>query len=252
MNKGYVNNMSMEMMLLAAGNPTRLRILRELDRRANIPWGEFKGILNITNDRSLQTHLKKLLNAGLIRKSPHMKGYELTEKGSKLMTFIGSIMGEPRKEVGPTIKILLSGSVTRMEFYSVQEALRSIKSLETIAKTSERVVFKLAYPNSDVSMEISESGEFLTEASVPLTSVLPLTNASVLMEIENQFIHFFRLRPAGAKHQRTSTRIDDFIPPWVLMANSLVWCLMHFLFNAAIQQNPESRISLERYQVIME
>ena len=240
------------MILSTAGNPRRLRILQELDRKGNMAWGEFKEILNITNDSSLQTHLNKLINAGLIRKSPHMKGYELTEKGSKLMTFIGSILGEPRKGVGPTIKILLSGSVTGIELYSVQEALRSIKSLETIVKTPERVIFKLANPNSDASVEISASGEFFTEANVPLTSLLPLTNASVLREIENQFIHFFRLRPAGTKHQRTTHRMDDFIPPWVLMANSLVWCLMHFLFNATIEHNPESRITFERYQVIME
>ena len=252
MNKGSVNHMSMEMILLTAGNRTRLRILQELDRRGNVAWGEFKGILNITNDSSLRNHLKKLISAGLIRKSPHMKGYELTKKGSKLITFIGSIQGEPRKEVGPTIKIILSGSVKGMGFHSVQEVLRSMKSLATLVRTPERAVFKLASPNSDANIEISANGEFLTEANVPLISVLPVTNASVLREIENQFLHFFRLQPAGTKHQMMPDRVGDFIPSWVLMANSLVWCLMHFLFNATIQHNPESRISLERYQVIME
>lgn len=181
-----------------------------------------------------------------------MKGYELTEEGSKLVTFIGSIRGEPRKEVGPMVRIILSGSVKGMGFYSVQEVLKSMKSLATLVKTPEHVVFKLANPNSDASIEISANGEFLTEANVPLTSVLPVTDASVLKDIENQFLHFFRLQPAGAKHQRMPHRMDNFIPPWVLMANSLVWCLMHFLFNATIQHNPESRISLKRYQVIME
>jgi hypothetical protein len=181
-----------------------------------------------------------------------MKGYELTEEGSKLITFIGSVLGEPRKEVGPMVKIILSGSVKGMMFYSVQEILRSMRSLETLVKTPERVVLKLANPNSDASIEISSNGKFITEANVPLTSVLPVTDASVLKDIENQFLYFFRLQPSGTKNQRIPHGKDDSIPPWVLMANSLVWCLMHFLFNATIQYNPESRISLERYQVIME
>jgi DNA-binding HxlR family transcriptional regulator len=243
--------MGMEVMLSTIGEHTRLRMLQELDRRRNITWGGFKTILSIKNDRHLANHLNRLAKAGLIRKSPLVRGYELTEQGSKLVTLIASFKSSARKEVGRLIKVIIVGRIEEVDLRALQEKLNSVKPLEPVLNTSEKIVYKFADSNSDVRLELGAKGNFFAEASIPMTSVLTITSAGTLRDADEQFLHFLALHPTEAK-PRTRLPVVGSIPSWILMANSLIWCLMYFLFNALPTPRKESQLQFERYDVTME
>jgi hypothetical protein len=227
--------------------------MEELERQSLIPFGGFKELLNLDNDSTLNGHLDKLANTGLIRKSTNVNAWELTKQGSKLLNLVESLKGESREVVGPVVNVIVSGVVSPISFSEVENSLRSRRALQTIARTRDSLSVRLDDPGADATMEIRAGGHFTINGKIPLTSVLSLTNAGDLRRVEEQFINFFNLVPEEARDQpKTRTQGHAKVQSWILMANSLVWSLLYFLFSSAVRTDSRSNITSLRYWAAME
>jgi len=251
--KSAVSSIDITEVFSTLSNPTRLRIMEELERQGLIPFSRFKELLDIDNESTLNSHLDKLARAMLIQKSPHMNGWELTENGSKMLNLIDSLEGEVKYSVGPMISIILTGSIPITSFDEVENSLKARRTLEIVTRTQEYVTFRLAEPGIDVSLEVWKNGQFNAAARIPLTHVLSVTGTSALKRVEEEFVHFFNLIPEEANEQiKTEERSLSKVPSWILMANGLLWSVVYFLFSSAINVNPEATLTSIRYLAAME
>jgi len=229
--------MNMDQVFIAVGNETRRTVLHELESRGTISYTQFKQILKISNDRSLNYHLSKLEEASLIRKSSYARGYELTEDGKRIWGLIKSLEQLPKKLRGPLVRVFLKGKVKgKWNFSGAIDILKRHPCMMLENVVEGGASFKLQENTSEISLEVREDGVLNVTGSIPIQRVLPLNNPEDIKDMERGFEFFYRLLPEGSEK---SNEIKQGVPAWVLMVLAAIWSPV-FFFCCSITDNGQS------------
>jgi len=238
--------MNMDQVLIAISNETRRAVLNELESRGTISYTQFKQILKINNDRSLNYHLSKLEEASLIRKSSYARGYELTEDGKRIWGLIKNLEQLPKKLRGPLVKVFLKGKVEgKWNFSSALDILKRHPCMIMENVVEGGAFLKLQENTSEISLEIREDGVFNVTGSIPIQRVLPLNNPEDIKKMERGFECFYRLFPEGTEE---NDEIKRGVPAWVLMVLGAIWSPVFFFYCSLIDSGQSVRICDMKFQ----
>jgi len=238
--------MNMDQVFIAIGNETRRAALNELESRGTISFTQFKQILKINNDRSLNYHLSKLEEASLIRKSLYTRGYELTEDGKRILRLIKNIEQLPKKLRGPMVKVFLKGKVKgTWNFSSTFDILKKNPCMVLENVVEGCAYFRLQENASEISLEIREDGVFNVMGSIPIQRVLPLRTSEDVKDMERGFEFFYHLLPEGSGEKND---IKQGVPAWVLMVLAAIWSPVFFFYCSLADSGQSVKISDVKFQ----
>jgi len=238
--------MNMDRVFIALGNETRRAVLNELKSRGTISFTQFKQILRINYDRTLNHHLSKLEQASLIRKSSYTRGYELTEDGKQVVGLIKSLEQLPKRLRGPLVKVFLKGKVKgKWNFSGALDIMKRHPCMMLENVVEGGASFRLQEDVSEISLEIREDGIFNVVGSIPIQRVLPLNNPEDVKNMERGFEFFYHLLPEGNEERK---EIRQGVPAWVFMVIAAIWSPVFFFYCSLTDSGQSVKICDMKFQ----